>query len=58
MAAYKHKFGDHTLTAQFNAYNILDHRYYAGTDLVDQSWRFNIIPAAPVNFMGSLRLDF
>ncbi len=58
MAAYKYKLKDYTLTAQFNANNILDHKYYAGVDLVDQSYRFNIIPAAPANFMGSLRLEY
>jgi iron complex outermembrane recepter protein len=58
MVAYKHKVGGSTLTAQLNAYNILDHRYYAGTDQFDGAQRFNIIPAAPVNFMGSLRLEY
>ena len=59
MAAYKHKLvGGSTLTAQLNAYNLLDKRYYFGADQVDGAQRFNIMPAAPMNFMGSLRLEF
>ncbi len=59
MASYKHKVGKGTtMTAQLNAYNILNHQYYYGADQVDGAQRFNIIPAAPVNFMGSLRLEY
>jgi len=58
MAAYKYKLKDYTMTAQFNAYNMLDHRYFSGSDLADQSYRFNIFPAAPANFMGSLRFEY
>ena len=59
MAAYKHKLqGGATVSAQINAYNLLDKRYYFGTDQVDGAQRFNIIPAAPVNVMGSIRLEY
>ena len=59
MAAYKHKLqGGATVSAQINAYNLLDKRYYFGTDQVDGAQRFNIIPAAPVNIMGSIRLEY
>ncbi|MDD5033687.1 MAG: TonB-dependent receptor [Methylococcaceae bacterium] len=58
MMGYKYKLGDSTLTAQLNAYNLLDKRYYAGTDLVDGATRVNIIPGAPINFMGSVRLEY
>ena len=58
MAAYKLKLGHSTLTTQINAYNLLDHRYYFGADQRDAAQRYNIYPATPVNFMGSVRLEF
>lgn len=57
-AAYAVKLGDKKLTAQLNVNNILDKRYFSGSDLIDGVPRLNVMFGAPVNFMGSLRLEF
>lgn len=58
MVSYKRNIGKNVLTAQLNANNILNHQYYYGVDQVDGSQRFNIIPAAPVNLMGTVKWEY
>lgn len=59
LAAYSFKVGATKMTAQFNAYNLLDKRYFSGADTFDASQRFyGNIPGAPRSFMGSIRLEY
>lgn len=59
LAAYTFKVGATRMTAQFNAYNLLDKRYFSGADTFDASQRFyGNIPGAPRSFIGSIRLEF
>lgn len=58
-AAYRMKVGPTRLTAQVNARNILDERYYASTDPdANVAPRLGVYPGAPLTIMGSLRLEY
>lgn len=53
MASYQLKVGASKITAQLNIDNLLDKRYFAGTN----SGNF-ITPGAPRTFLGSVRIEF
>lgn len=53
MASYQMKLGSSNITAQLNVDNLLDKRYFAGTNSV-----YFITPGAPRTFLGSLRIEF
>jgi len=58
-AAYRVKMGPARLTAQINARNILDERYYAFTDPdFNVVPRLGVYPGAPLTVMGSMRLEY
>lgn len=50
---YLHKIGDKSLTVQFNAQNLLDQEYF-----VAARNSLSMTPTKPLNFIGSVRLDF
>lgn len=60
LAAYKIKTGaGYQLTAQFNAYNLLDKDYFYGANVYDGGGRlYGSVPGAPRSFIGSLRLEY
>ena len=58
-AAYRMKLGPTRLTAQINARNILDKRYYESTDPDSNvAPRLGVYPGAPLTILGSLRLEY
>ncbi|MCC7136748.1 MAG: TonB-dependent receptor [Nitrosomonas sp.] len=58
-AAYRMKLGPTRLTAQVNARNILDARYFESTDPDSNvAPRLGVLPGAPVTILGSLRLEY
>ncbi|WP_347888098.1 TonB-dependent receptor [Nitrosomonas europaea] len=58
-AAYRMKLGPTRLTAQINARNILDKRYYESTDPNSNvAPRLGVYPGAPLTILGSLRLEY
>lgn len=58
-AAYRMKLGPTRLTAQVNARNILDERYFESTDPdLNVAPRLGVLPGAPVTILGSLRLEY
>lgn len=58
-AAYRVKMGTARLTAQINARNILDKRYYASIDPeFNVAPRLGVYPSAPLTVMGSMRLEY
>lgn len=58
-AAYSTKLGATRLTAQINARNILDERYYESNDPASNIGpRLGVYPGAPVTVLGSLRLEY
>ncbi len=58
-AAYRMKLRDARLTAQINARNILDKRYYESTDPNSNvAPRLGVYPGAPLTILGSLRLEY
>ncbi|WGS88388.1 TonB-dependent receptor [Methylomonas sp. UP202] len=58
-AAYKFKVGPTRMTAQLNAYNLLDKRYFTGADTFDASQRYyGNMPGAPISFIGSIKVEY
>lgn len=58
-AAYSTKLGATRLTAQINARNVLDERYYESNDPASNIGpRLGVYPGAPVTVLGSLRLEY
>ena len=57
---YQLKLGDNKLSTQFNVYNLLDQRFYSSNDWIDSNFdaRTNIIPGAPLTFMGSVKWEY
>ena len=53
LAAYTWQIGPTRLTTQLNVENLLDKRYFDNV-----SDRTQILPGAPLTFIGSLRLEF
>ncbi len=53
MISYQFKYNGYTITAQLNAKNLTDTRYFSSA-----ANRTTIIPGAPQTFIGSLRLEF
>jgi iron complex outermembrane receptor protein len=53
MIAYRWKINGYTITAQLNAKNLTDTRYFATA-----ANRTTIMPGTPQTFVGSLRLEF
>ncbi|MDD5035031.1 MAG: TonB-dependent receptor [Methylococcaceae bacterium] len=53
MLKYVHKIGKQDFTLQFNVQNLLDQEYY-----VAARNRMSVSPAKPLNFIGSIRVDF
>lgn len=53
------KLGPTRLTAQVNARNILDERYFESTDPdLNVAPRLGVLPGAPLTILGSLRLEY
>lgn len=53
MIAYQFKYNGYRITAQLNAKNLTDTRYF--TSAVN---RTTIIPGTPQTFLGSIRIEF
>ncbi len=53
MIAYRWKINGYTVTAQLNAKNLTDTRYFSSS-----TSRTVIMPGTPQTFLGSLRLEF
>ncbi len=53
MISYQFKYNGYTITAQLNAKNLTDTRYFSTA-----SNRTTIIPGTPQTFLGSLRVEF
>jgi iron complex outermembrane receptor protein len=51
--AFKNGPGGSRISTQLNVYNLLDKAYYLGS-----SNRFNIQPAQPITFVGSVKIEF
>jgi iron complex outermembrane receptor protein len=55
MVSYNWKIGGSKLTTQFNVNNLLDKDYFRGSRVSDST---GALPAEPISFIGSVRLDF
>ena len=59
LASYKFKVGPTQLTAQFNAYNLLDKRYFTGANALDEAFRqYGNIPGMPRSFIGTIKIEY